>query len=56
MTGKTFKGTPEYTDRFVTNEDGARGRACAVSKELKLRTLVLPFTLDDGFPLVCSPP
>ncbi|WP_235532911.1 endo alpha-1,4 polygalactosaminidase [Sphingomonas sp. Leaf412] len=43
----------EYADRYRTNAGGARDRLCAAAAAGRLRTLVLPVALDDGFRFAC---
>lgn len=43
----------EYADRFVDDAE-ARAAMCAASRDLGIRTLVLPLDLDDSFRFSCD--
>lgn len=44
----------EYAKKYVNNENGERDKMCADSIALKIRTLVLPLSLDDSFRYSCD--
>lgn len=44
----------EYADRYRTNANGARDALCTASRAQGVRSLVLPFKLDDSYRFTCD--